>query len=203
MPAPPVQPPTRQSPRFLSRIQHMTFAWFTSSMSLSGMSNMLMARIIDWDPLYWIGFAGFCIGTVYFLFLVALQCVRYAFTPATFRYTVSHPVECCFIPTAMLAAATVIEGWFTVAQDFSAKGIIVDEGWQVLFRVWYWMYLVLSLLCSCMCYANMFANAEQNLQRMNPAWVLPIFPVMLCGSVASSVLETQQGTPAIAIAVCK
>lgn len=184
---------------FLARLEHMTFAWFTSSMSLGGIASLLINRIIPWTAMYYIGIVLFLINVVYLSLLILLQILRFTLTPATLAWSLSHPLECCFIPTAVLACATVINCCAGVV------GSNPSEGCEIALRVVFWIYCVVSLLVSLVCYTNMFGRAEQNLPHMTPAWVLPIFPLMLCGSVATSILPTQQNSSvaSLAIAVCK
>ncbi|KAI3478963.1 hypothetical protein L1887_59044 [Cichorium endivia] len=101
---------TMTTTRALARVEHMTCAWFTSCMSLGGISNLLLSRIIDSDPLHRIGIALLILNMFYFVALLLLQVVRFTFTPARVGYTLSHPIECLFVPTIVLAAATILNG---------------------------------------------------------------------------------------------
>lgn len=192
MPSTSPSPGHRRCTTFLTRLEHMTFAWFTSSMSLGGISNLLLSRIIDSNPLYNLGLVLFFLNLVYLLLLVSLQIVRYSCTPASMLYTLKHPMECCFIPTAILACATVING----------TAAVVGDSWEVILRVAFWVYFTVSLLISLVCYTFLFSRAEQSLHHMNPGWVLPIFPLMLCGSIAASVVPTQTESAALAMSIC-
>ncbi|CBQ69627.1 related to Malic acid transport protein [Sporisorium reilianum SRZ2] len=197
-PSPPSPPSesTRQPHPFLVRLEHMTFAWFTSCMSLGGMANLLIARIIDSSGLYYLGVALFFINIAYLLLLVTLQIVRYTCTRASVSYTLTHPIECCFVPTALLACATVINGFAGIV------GGDASFAWEVVLRAAFWVYFVASFVVSLVCYTCLFARSEQSLHHMNPAWVLPIFPLMLCGSVASAVVPTQGELSALVMAIC-
>ncbi|KAJ9475787.1 putative membrane transporter [Pseudozyma hubeiensis] len=181
-------PPSSFKTRLLSRLEHMTFAWFTSSMSLGGIANLLMSRIIDSTPLYYIGTSLFLLNIAYLLLLIILQFVRFNFTRASVSYTLSHPIECCFIPTSLLASATVIIGIFNVV------GEEASEAWGVLLMVLFWVYFVISTVVSLVCYTALFRMKEQSLHHMNPAWVLPIFPLMLLGTIASIILPLERGS---------
>ncbi|CDS01524.1 hypothetical protein [Sporisorium scitamineum] len=193
--SPTATPDAAQHP-FLARLEHMTFAWFTSCMSLGGMANLLLTKIIDSSFLYYLGLSLFLINIIYLLTLITLQIVRYALTPASLTYTLTHPIECCFIPTALLACATVINGFATLV------GTDASAAWEVVLRTAFWVYFSASFIVSLVCYTCLFARAEQSLGHMNPAWVLPIFPLMLCGSVASAVVPTQSELAALVMSIC-
>lgn len=193
----PSPPNLRHRSSYLSRLQHITFAWFTSSMSLGGISNLLLSRIINSNPLYYLGISLFLLNNIYLLLLIIIQILRYTLTPATFSYTLSHPIECCFIPTALLAVATVINGFAYVVRGEAGSG------WEVVLRGVFWVYFVASLLVGLVCYTSLFGRAEQSLHHMNPGWVLPIFPLTLCGSIAAAVVPTQGEVAALAISICK
>ncbi|TKY88422.1 hypothetical protein EX895_002774 [Sporisorium graminicola] len=196
-PSSPSTAPEKRLHPFLARLEHMTFAWFTSCMSLGGMANLFMAKIIDSSGLYYLGIALFFVNIAYLLVLITLQIVRYACTPASFSYTLTHPIECCFVPTALLAYATVINGFASlVAHNENSAG------WGLFLRIAFWVYFAASFIISLVCYTCLFARAEQSLHDMSPAWVLPVFPLMLCGSVASAVVPSQHELGGLLISIC-
>lgn len=188
---------TMTTTRALARVEHMTCAWFTSCMSLGGISNLLLSRIINSDPLHRIGIALLILNMLYFVALLLLQVVRFTFTPARVGYTLSHPIECLFVPTIVLAAATILNGLAAVA------GREVGSGVRTAFQVAFWVYFAAALVVSVVCYTSVWARAEGSMHHMNPAWVLPVFPLMLCGSVAVAVVPTQTEQSALNIAICK
>ncbi|GAK66947.1 c4-dicarboxylate transporter [Moesziomyces antarcticus] len=181
--------------KVLARVEHMTCAWFTSCMSLGGISNLLLSRIIDSAPLHRIGIALLILNMLYFIALILLQVVRFTCTPARVGYTLSHPIECLFVPTIVLAAATVLNGLAAVA------GRDVGGGLRTAFQVAFWVYFAAALVVGVGCYTVLWARAEGSMHHMNPAWVLPVFPLMLCGSVAVAVVPTQTEESALNIAI--
>uniref|UniRef100_V5EZ76 Malic acid transport protein n=1 Tax=Kalmanozyma brasiliensis (strain GHG001) TaxID=1365824 RepID=V5EZ76_KALBG len=164
-------------------------------MSLGGIANLLLSRIIDSTPLFYVGTTLYLLNLLYILILVSLQIARFTLTRASLRWTLSHPLECCFVPTVLLACATSINGLALILGDLPARG------WEMVLRVLFWAYFTSSLLISLVCYTSLFSRGEQSLHHMSPAWVLPIFPLMLCGSVAAVVVPTQTPTAALAMAI--
>lgn len=176
-------------------------------MSLGGIATLLISRILPYSALYYIGITLFILNILYFALLLLLQLLRFTLTPASFTYTLTHPIECCFLPTPLLAFATLINCTSSILiheynPTSSATATIAGPTWSTLLLVTFWIYFAFSLLLSLLCYTLLFSRAEQTLHHMSPAWVLPIFPLMLCGSVSAAILPTQSAVHAIPIAVC-
>lgn len=60
----------------------------------------------------------------------------YPLTPASFRFTLSHPIECCFLPTPLLAFATIVNGTSGILiHEYGLGEEVAGTTWEVLLRV--------------------------------------------------------------------
>ena len=58
-------------------------------------------------------------------------------------------------------------------------------------RILFWLYITLTFLLAVGQYWYLFTGIQLTIQSMTPAWLLPIFPVMLSGTVASAIASSQ------------
>ncbi|MGI4851009.1 MAG: tellurite-resistance/dicarboxylate transporter family protein [Janthinobacterium lividum] len=59
-------------------------------------------------------------------------------------------------------------------------------------RVLFWIYTAVTLIVAIVQYWYLFTGPRQlTIQSMTPSWVLPILPVMLCGTLASLIASSQ------------
>lgn len=77
-----------------------------------------------------------------------------------------------------------------------------DGSWAAFLRVTFWIYLSLTFVVSVIQYHLLFSVKEQRrltVNSMTPAWILPIFPVMLAGTIAAFDSPTQTPEKALSI----
>lgn len=132
------------------------------------------------------------IGKVVYIWdLVVFSSVTLAITyrfvkwPYTLRTSLTHPTESLFFATSFLSAASIIAGLAQYAIPSCGLWLVT------VYRVLFWLYFGLTFLVAVGMYSLLFTNPRLKIQDMTPAWDLPIFPFMLCGTIASSGLEYQ------------
>lgn len=110
---------------------------------------------------------------------------RFARWPGTLKASLVHPTESLFFGTAFLSLASIIAG-------MAQYGIPNCGDWLVVtYRVLFWTYLGATFVVAVGAYCMLFTNPRLRIQDMTPAWDLPIFPFMLCGTIASSGVRYQ------------
>jgi C4-dicarboxylate transporter/malic acid transport protein len=128
---------------------------------------------------------------VYIWDLVVFTCVLSAITyrfvqwPYTLRTSLTHPTESLFFAASFLSLASIIAGMAQYAIPSCGYWLVV------VYRVLFWMYFAATFVVAVGMYCLLFTNPRLKIQDMTPAWDLPIFPFMLCGTIASSGLEYQ------------
>lgn len=70
-------------------------------------------------------------------------------------------------------------------------------------QVLFWIYMALAFISSALQYLQLFTGSIRlTIQGMTPAWILPIFPVLLGGVLAGIVAGEQPPMDALTIIVC-
>ncbi|KAK7418513.1 hypothetical protein QQZ08_011223 [Neonectria magnoliae] len=168
------------------RIHHFTWAWFTLPMSSGGLSLLIWVQPHQFTGLKTIGMVFYALT----LFIFSLVCIamlcRFILYRNDMTKSVLHPREGFFFPTFFLAVATLI----TSTERYAMPQNNTNYIWAT--QTIFWVYLVITLVVAVGQYSYLFAGQSHSLQTMMPGWILPIFPIMLTGTIASVVLEMQE-----------
>ncbi|KAI0153094.1 C4-dicarboxylate transporter/malic acid transporter [Xylariaceae sp. FL1272] len=187
--------PTRPKLGWRQRFRHFTWAWFTWPMSTGGLSLLIYAQPYQFSGLRQIGFTVYIANLVLFTILLIGMITRFCLHRNTLRDSLTHPREGLFFPTFFLAIATIITSTerYIVPENDSALRIAILTS--------FWGYLIITLILAVGQYSFVFAAHRFELQTMMPTWILPIFPIMLSGTIASVIAESQPEIAAIPIIV--
>lgn len=170
---------------FQERIKHLTWAWFTLTMSTGGIALLLHGTPHRFTGLDVIGKIFFILLLIMFIGLVLGLFVRFTATPSALRSSLMHPTESLFFPCSLLTVATILS-------NAAAYGLPATGPWlAVTLRVCFWMYAAVSALSAIIQFFVLFNGAHLPVRSMSPAWILPIFPAMLTGTLASSIMPSQ------------
>lgn len=178
--------PARPRLGLKQRLHHFTWAWYTLSMSTGGLALLIASQRKTFNGLMTIGFVVYLLNLVFFTGITAALCARFWLHRGDLKRSVLHPREGFFVPTAFLSLATVITGtdrYWIPANDSRLSWAIQGS---------YWAYMALTLILAVAQYSHVFAAHRFALQTMMPTWILPIFPIMLSGTIASVIARTQE-----------
>ncbi|XWW98368.1 hypothetical protein V2A60_006368 [Cordyceps javanica] len=177
--------PNRPSISIKQRLHHFTWAWYTWPMSTGGLALLIGNQLKTFPGLNTIGFVIYFINLVIFSFVTTCLLLRFWLHKGSFSRSITHPREGFFVPTAFLSFATVITSthryWIPDndgALSWAIQGV-------------FWGYVLLTLTLAVGQYSFAFAAHSHKLQTMMPTWILPIFPIMLSGTIASVIAKTQ------------
>ncbi|KAF2214496.1 hypothetical protein CERZMDRAFT_110779 [Cercospora zeae-maydis SCOH1-5] len=179
-----------------TRLRHFTWAWFTLPMSTGGIALLLHATPHQFHGLRTIGKVVYIFDLVVFLSLCSGITARFILYPGTLRASLMHPTEALFFPTFWLAAVNIVNGMQVYGVEtlrHSAERPGGGEWLVTTLRVLFWTYLAVTFIVAVLQYLYLFAAKPHRLtiQSMTPAWILPIFPVMLSGTLASTIAPDQ------------
>lgn len=191
--------PSRPKLPLRTRLKHFTWAWYTLCMSTGGLSLLIAAQPHTFPGLRQIGLAVYIINLIIFVLLTSLQVTRFLLHPGTFKASLTHPREGFFFPTFWLSIATLI----TSTQKYGTPvGGIPSMDLVWVLHVAFWIYLVLATAVAVGQYSFLFSQKRTfELKTMMPTWILPIFPVMLSGTIAAVISPFQPAHRSIII-VC-
>ncbi|KAK7731785.1 hypothetical protein SLS53_008606 [Cytospora paraplurivora] len=173
------------------RLRHFTFAWYTLTMSTAGIGLVLGATPNRFKGLDVIGLIVFIFALFMFILISTLLICRFILFKNTFRRCFTHPREALLVPTFFLTIASLLSGaehWGSVfLNDHKFAGLCR------FLKVMYWIYLGCTFLFSIVAYTILFTRKEEvrlKAPAMTPAWILPIFPIMLAGTIAAAICST-------------
>lgn len=140
-----------------------------------------------------IGLIVYFFDLVCFFLITSVLIARFICYKDTFKRSVTRPKEALSVPTFFLSIATLL----TNASKYGSLFFNAHKfaGLAVFLRITFWMYLAATFLFSIVHYHVIFTVKEtRRLQgnAMTPGWILPIFPIMLAGTVASADSSSQK-----------
>ncbi|KAF7885838.1 uncharacterized protein EAF02_004347 [Botrytis sinoallii] len=174
-----------QNLTFSERLRHFTYAWFASTMSTGGVAFTLSVLPIESDAILTLGKAMFVINIMVFLAIIGLLIARFTMYPGTFTHSLTNPHEGFFFATGFLTMATMMT-------NSTAYGIPNTGPWLIgALRLAFWLYTIGATLLAIVYYHILFTVKKLVITNVLPGWVLPIFPAMLVGTLASAIAKTQ------------
>lgn len=170
-------------------------------MSTGGLALLIGTQPYKFSGLSQIGLAVYIFDLVLFTLICCLMATRF-FLHGGMLDSIRHPREGFFFPTFWLSIATIISGMYRCfgsngALELYANGGRPPLGFITLLEVLFWMYCFCTLLVAILQYSYVFNSVPYPLQTMMPSWILPAFPVMLSGTIASVVSEAHPGRTTI------
>lgn len=155
------------------------------SMSTGGLSLLIRNQLKTFDSLETIGFIFYFFNLALFTSISITMLLRFWIHKGDFVRSITHPREGFFVPTCLLSFATIITSTerYWIPND---DGIL---SWAI--QGTFWVYVILSLIIAVGQYSYIFTVHSFGLQTMMPTWILPIFPIMLSGTIASVIAKTQ------------
>lgn len=161
------------------RVHHFTWTWFTTVMSTSGIALVISQTPHRFHGLTVIGDIFFILSILLFVLFTAAITTRFILFPKAFISSLSHPTESLFFPAFWISIVSILSG-------MTVYGIPKTGQWFVVtMRVLFWVYTASTFVVAVGQYFFLFTGKPFTLQSFTPAWILPIFPIMLCGTLAS------------------
>lgn len=190
-----VNDPNRPKIALRQRLHHFTWAWYTLPMSTGGLSLLIFAQPHSFPGLLSIGLAVYIINIIIFTAVSITMVARFFLHPGDMTASVTHPREGFFLPTLFLSVATLVTSTqrYAIPED--------DEALTWAIQTSFWGYVIVTLALAVGQYSYVFAAHSFGLHTMMPTWILPIFPIMLSGTIASVIADTQPAIAAVPIIV--
>lgn len=177
--------PNRPKLSLRQRLKHFTWAWYTLIMSTGGLSLLIFAQPFQFPGLRQIGLVVYIITLILFTMVTGCLAARFFMFSGQFKASITHEREGFFFPTFFLTLATLITSTYRYAVP--AGDTHLNWGIQVAF----WSYMFATMTLAIGQYSYVFRVHNLEVKTMMPTWILPIFPIMLTGTIASTIADTQ------------
>jgi tellurite resistance protein TehA-like permease len=176
---------------FSQRLKHFTWAWYTLTMSTGGVATLISIQPHQFPGLITIGAIFYVLNLIFFAGVCSTMVLRFTKFPGSFKESLKHEREGLFFPTFWLSVATIITGTQKyVVQMYEANHPM--RGWIITsMAIAFWVYLFCTFTLAVVQYSFLFAGHTYLLTKFMPSWLLPIFPVMLAGTIASVIASDQ------------
>jgi tellurite resistance protein TehA-like permease len=154
------------------------------------MSTGALAVVIAQTPnkfpgLMTIGKVFYILDIVMFVAFTALMGTRFLINPRKFVRSLYHPVEGLFFGSFWVSIGLILN----CAQSY---GVPSSGPWLVkALNVLFWIYCVTVLLVAIFQYYVLFQEARLKVADAMPAWIFPIYPLLVIGPLASNLLPSQ------------
>lgn len=132
------------------------------------------------------------IGTIFYILDITLfvtlsimMCVRFVVAPSKLRASLHHPVEGLFFGTFWVSVALILN-------CMELYGVPSSGPWLVsALEVLFWLYCALVLLVAIFQYYVFFQDEKLKVADATPAWIFPIYPLLIVGVMAGSFVPSQ------------
>lgn len=176
---------------FFQRLKHFTWAWFTLTMATGGIATLISIQPHQFPGLITIGAIFYIVNLILFTTLCAMMALRFMKFPGTLKESITHEREALFLGPFFLSIATIITGTQKyVVEAYEANHPM--RGWIITsMAIAFWIYVFLTFCLAVFQYSFLFAHHTYLVTKFMPSWLLPIFPVMLGGTIAAVIAGDQ------------
>lgn len=179
-------PAPKQRLSFKQRLEHFTWANFTATQSTGGIAILLSETPKQFYGQQTAGTVIFIFNLVVFLLFCATMITRFILYPHKLKKSLTTAPEQFFVGSSYLTFATIIICLDRFGVPHVGKWLVTTV------RVLFWIHAATTLLFSTTMFVVVFSNKKHiNPLRLSGAAYLLIFPVMLTGTIASTIAESQ------------
>ena len=154
-------------------------------MSTGALAVVLYNTPNQFTGLETIGKIFFILDLVLFTLFSLTIGARFCLEPKKLISSIHHPVEGLFFGAYFVSCALILN-------CMQCYGVPTTGPWLVsALRVLYWMYSGVVLLAGIFQYFVLFQKERLHITDAVPAWIFPIYPLLVIGSLAGTILPTQ------------
>jgi tellurite resistance protein TehA-like permease len=145
----------------------------------TGAVSLLLANTFEWSGQRALGTIFFVLNLVIYIVNCTVTALRaYLHWPA-FQKSFSNPAEALFAPTALLGGATLFVGTISYGVPYTGFWLV-----RTLYVVWF-VYIALSAGLAGLLQWTLY-DQTRDLISVTPAECLPVFPLMLSGTLGAA-----------------
>ncbi|KAG9698321.1 malic acid transporter, partial [Aureobasidium melanogenum] len=175
------------------RIAHFTWPWFACTMSTGAVAVVIGNTPNRFPGLDTIGKIFFILDLVLFIAFNLLIATRFILVPDKFRASLHHPVESLFIGSYWVTVALLL----TCIQIYGAPSV---GPWLIkALEILFWMYCATVFIVGVLQYYVLFQLERLKVNNAMPAWIFPIYPLLVVGPLAQTLVPFQPHSAAVKI----
>lgn len=163
--------------------------WFAATMSTGSLAVVLGNTPNKFTGLQTIGKVVFMFDLVLFLLFNALMITRFILVPRKFLASLHHPVEGLFHGTYWVSLALILNCAYIYGHANTGPWFM--EALEVCF----WLYCSAAFIIGVFQYSMFFRLERLNVTDAVPAWIFPIYPLLVVGTLAGTILPGQPERP--------
>ncbi|CAJ2504858.1 Uu.00g122520.m01.CDS01 [Anthostomella pinea] len=154
-------------------------------MSTGAIAVVLAQTPNRFDGLQTIGKIFFILDLILFALFNAMMATRFILVPAKLTASLHHPVEGLFFGAYWVSVSLILN-------CMQAYGVPHTGPWLVkAIEVLYWMYVGTVLLVAVFQYYTFFQEERLAVENALPAWIFPIYPLLVIGPMAGTFIPSQ------------
>ncbi|KAF2855566.1 C4-dicarboxylate transporter/malic acid transport protein-like protein [Plenodomus tracheiphilus IPT5] len=167
------------------RLAHFTWPWFAATMSTGALAVVLGNTPNTFTGLQTIGKVVFIFDIILFLLFNGLMVTRFILVPRKLFASLHHPVEGLFFGTYWVSVALILNCAYIYGN--TQTGNWLNKGLEVTF----WMYCAAAFIVGIAQYSMFFRLERLSVTDAVPAWIFPIYPLLVVGTLAGTILPGQ------------
>jgi C4-dicarboxylate transporter/malic acid transport protein len=175
------------------RVAHFTWPWFACTMSTGALAVVLANTPNQFTGLQTIGKIFFILALVLFVAFTAIIATRFILVPEKFIASLHHPVESLFFGSY----------WVTISLLLNCMqlyGVPNTGPWLIkALEILFWTYCAVVLIVGIGQYYILFQLERLKVNNAMPAWIFPIYPLLVVGPLASTIIPNQPHSAAVPI----
>ncbi|THY76440.1 malic acid transporter [Aureobasidium pullulans] len=175
------------------RVAHFTWPWFACTMSTGALAVVLGQTPNTFTGLQTIGKIFFILALVLFVAFTAIIITRFILVPQKFLASLHHPVESLFFGSYWVTISLLLN-------CIQLYGVPNTGPWLVkALEILFWMYVAAVLIVGIGQYYVLFQLERLKVNNAMPAWIFPIYPLLVIGPLAGTIIPSQPHTAAVPI----
>ncbi|QDS71898.1 hypothetical protein FKW77_000234 [Venturia effusa] len=177
------------------RISRFTWPWFACTMSTGSIAVVIAQQPFQFNGLRTIGKVFFVLDILLFITFTICISIRFVKKPSALGHSLHHPQESFFFGTWWVSVALILN-------CMQAYAVPVCGPWLVkTLEVLFWIYAACALLVAVFQYHLIFTKETLSAGEALPAWILPVYPFLVLGPLASVLVPSQPDGAALPILI--
>lgn len=159
--------------------------WFSATMSTGALAVVLGNTPNTFPGLMTIGKIVYILDVIMFVVFTAMMITRFCLVPRKLTASLHHPVEGLFHGTYWVSASLILNGAYVYGHSETGSWL------TTALRICFWIYCAAAFTISIAQYSMFFRLERLNVTDAVPAWIFPIYPLLVVGTLAGTILPSQ------------